>query len=190
MKLVIEKNDLCLIQGKEKCLIRSDFYSNDYNSISFYIKFAKKKITISLYVNEKHVLKEQSSSFEGDENVNANLLLVGKNFFGEITSLIISKNAIGFEDYKKISLAFPFGLTNEKDIINFNSEFSKISLNLRSIHLPYGSKYNLYNNKKLDLIFGENTGVNLYRGFQKRVNLIGGINIILPIIELLYLNMK
>ena len=190
VKLVIEKNDLCLIQGKEKCLIRSDFYSNDYNSISFYIKFAKKKITISLYVNEKHVLKEQSSSFEGDENVNANLLLVGKNFFGEITSLIISKNAIGFEDYKKISLAFPFGLTNEKDIINFNSEFSKISLNLRSIHLPYGSKYNLYNNKKLDLIFGENTGVNLYRGFQKRVNLIGGINIILPIIELLYLNMK
>ena len=146
-------------------------------------------MTTSLYVNEKHVLKEQSTT-DFEDNINAYLLLIGKNFFGEITSLIITKNAISFEDYKRISLAFPFGLTNEKDIINFNNEFSKISLNLRSIHLPYGGKYNLYNNKKLDLIFGENTGVNLYRGFQKKVNLIGGINIILPIIELLYLNMK
>ena len=189
IRLEIKKNDLCLYQGNDRCIIKSDFYSNDYNSLSFYIKFSKKKVTTSLYVNEKHVLKEQSTT-DFEDNINANLLLIGKNFFGEITSLIITKNAISFEDYKRISLAFPFGLTNEKDIINFNNEFSKISLNLRSIHLPYGGKYNLYNNKKLDLIFGENTGVNLYRGFQKKVNLIGGINIILPIIELLYLNMK
>ena len=189
IRLIIEKNDLCLIQGKDKVIIKTDFYSNDYNSVSFYIKFSKKKLSVALYLNEKHVLKEQSLP-DKDENIDANLLLIGKNFFGEMTSILITKGAVNFEDYKKMSLTFPFGLVNEKDIINFNNEFSKVALNLRSIHLPYGGKYNLYNNKKIDLIFGENTGVNIYRAFQKKINLLGGINIILPIIELLYLNIE
>ena len=189
IRLEIDKNNLCLIQGEDKCINKSDFYSNDYNSISFYTKFSKKKITVSLYINEKQVIKEQTINCN-EENMNANLLLLGKNYFGEMTSILITKNLINFDDYKKLSLMFPFGLINEKDILNFNNEFSKISANLRSIHLPYGGKYNLFNNKKIDLIFGENTGVNIYKGFQKKLNLIGGINIILPIIELLYLNIQ
>ena len=78
----------------------------------------------------------------------------------------------------------------EKDVIAFSSDFSKIATMLKSIHVPYGGKYNLYNNQSLDLIFGEYTGFNHYRSFQKKINLLGGINIILPIIELLYLNIK
>ena len=189
IRLEIEKNELCLIEGKNNCIVKTDFYSNDYNSLSFYIKFGKKKFYVSLYLNEKQVLKEQSVP-DSQDNINADLLLLGKNFFGEMTSIMISKNIINFDDYKKISLTFPFGLINERDLLNFNNEFGKIAANLRSIHLPYGSKYNLYNNKKVDLIFGENTGVNIYHSFQKKINLIGGINIILPIIELLYLNIQ
>ena len=189
IRLEIEKNELCLIEGKNNCIVKTDFYSNDYNSLSFYIKFGKKKFYISLYLNEKQVLKEQSVP-DSQDNINADLLLLGKNFFGEMTSIIISKNIINFDDYKKISLTFPFGLINERDLLNFNNEFGKIAANLRSIHLPYGSKYNLYNNKKVELIFGENTGVNIYHSFQKKINLLGGINIILPIIELLYLNIQ
>ena len=189
IRLEIEKNELCLFRGKDTLITKSDIYSNDFNSVSFYVKFAKKKITVSLYINEKHVLKEQTIQ-DPDENSNVNLLLLGKNFFGEMTSILITKGPINFEEYKRISLTFPFGLINEKDIINFNNEFNKVAANLRSIHLPYGGKYNLYNNKKIDLIFGENTGVNIYHSFQKKINLLGGINIILPIIELLYLNIQ
>ena len=191
IRLEIDKNELCLIEGKNKSIIKTDFYSNDYNSLSFYIKFAKRKINVSLYLNEKQVLKEQSiSESEDNTDINASLLLLGKKFFGEMTSILISKNIINFDDYKKISLNFPFGLVNEKDIVNFNNDFGKVAVNLRSIHLPYGGKYNLFNNKKVDLIFGENTGVNIYHCFQKKINLLGGINIILPIIELLYLNIQ
>ena len=189
IRLEIQKNELCLIHGKDNCVIKSDFYSNDYNSISFYVKFSKKKFNVCLYLNEKQILKEQSIA-DTEDNINANLLLLGRNFFGEMTSIMISKSIINFEDYKRMSLTFPFGLINEKDIINFNNEFGKIAINLRSIHLPYGGKYNLYNNKKIELIFGENTGVNKYNAFQKKINLLGGINLILPIIELLYLNIQ
>ena len=189
IRLEIEKNELCLIHRQNNYIIKTDFYSNDFNSLSFYIKFSKKKISVALYLNEKLVLKEQSIQ-DTEDNINANLLLLGKNFFGEMTSILIGKSIINFEDYKQLSLTFPFGLINEKDIINFNNEFSKVALNLRSIHLPYGGKFNLYNNKKVDLIFGENTGVNIYHSFQKKINLLGGMNIILPIIELLYLNIQ
>ena len=36
-KLLIRKNKLCLLYGsKEQCIIESDFFSNDFNNISFY----------------------------------------------------------------------------------------------------------------------------------------------------------
>ena len=189
-KITIEENKLCLIQGEKKnYIIKTDFYSSDYNNISLYYKPSKKKVNISLYVNEKQILKDHTVNDIEEDSI-VTLLLIGKNYFGEITSILVTKNNINFDEYKKLSLSFPFGLVIEKDVINFSNDFSKIATMLRSIHVPYGGKYNLYNNQKKDIIFGKYNGVNYYRSFQKKINLLGGINIILPIIELLYLNMK
>ena len=189
LKISVEENKLNLIYGKNNSIIKSDFYCNDYNNISLYYKPSKKKINVSLYLNEKQILKEHTIN-EIEENNVVSLLLIGRNMFGETTSILVTKNIIGFDDYKKLSLNFPFGLSIEKDVMNFSSDFSKIATMIRSIHVPYGGKYNLYNNQSKDLFFGELTGYNYYRSFQKKINLLGGINIILPIIELLYLNMK
>ena len=190
LKISVEKNKLNIIYGeKNNSLIKSDFYCNDYNNISLFYKPSKKKINVSLYLNEKQILKDHTIN-EIEENNVVSLLLIGRNMFGETTSILVTKNIIGFDDYKKLSLNFPFGLSIEKDVMNFSGDFSKIATMIRSIHVPYGGKYNLYNNQSKDLFFGELTGYNYYRSFQKKINLLGGINIILPIIELLYLNMK
>ena len=189
-KLLIRKNKLCLLYGsKEECIIESDFFSNDFNNISFYYKPSKKKISVSLYVNEKQILKEHTITEIEEDNI-ITLLLIGKKLFGEMTSILVTKDIISFDLYKKLTLNFPFGLVIEKDVMDFNKDFSKVCILLKSIHVPYGGKYNLYNNQKKNLIFGKYTGTNYYRSFQKKINLLGGINIILPIIELLYLNMK
>ena len=190
LKISIEENKLSLNYGNNNIsIIKEDFFSNDYNNLCLYFKPLKKKIIVSLYLNEKSILKDHSIS-DIDENSIVSLLLIGKNFFGEITSILVTKNIINFDDYKKLTLNFPFGLVIEKDVTTFSSDFSKIATMLKSLHVPYGGKYNLYNNQSLDLIFGEYTGFNYYRSFQKKINLLGGINIILPIIELLYLNIK
>ena len=190
LKISVEENKLALIYGEKNiCIIKADFFSNDYNIIMLYYKHSKKKIIVSFYINEYPVLKEHSIT-DIDENSNAELLLVGHNFFGEMTSILVTKSLINFEEYKKLSLNFPFGLDIEKDVSNFSNDFTKIASMLKSIHVPYGGRYNLYNNQSKDLIFGEYAGFNFYRSFQKKINLLGGINIILPIIELLYLNMK
>ena len=189
-KLSIENNQLCLFYCEENnCIIKSDFFSSDYNIISFYYKPSKKKINISLYVNDKQILKDYTINDVNENNI-VTLLFIGKNFFGEMTSILVSKDIINFELYKKFYLNFPFGLVTEKDVMNFSIDFNKIATILKSIHAPYGGKYNLYNNQKKDLIFGKYTGSNFYRSFQKKINLLGGINVILPIIELLYLNME
>ena len=190
LKITVEENKLNLLYGEKNIsIIKSEFYSSDYNNISLYYKPSKKKINVSLYINEKQVLKDHTIN-DIEENNQVTSLFIGKNFFGEITSIIVTKNIINYDEYKKLTLNFPFGLVIEKDVINFSSDFSKIATMIKSIHVPYGGKYNLYNNQAKYLIFGNYTGFNYYRSFQKKINLLGGINIILPIIELLYLNMK
>ena len=187
IKLLIKENKLCLVQGEKNIVITADFYSNDYNSLSFYYKPSKRRANVYLFINDKQVLKDHNIN-DIDEDIS--LLLIGKNFFGEMTSILLTKNIISFEEFKRLSLSFPFGLVIEKDVTNFTSDFGKIALMLRSIYVPYGGKFNLYNNIKRDLIFGNYNGFNYYRCFQKKINLLGGVNVILPIIELLYLNMK
>ena len=160
LKISIENNKLILIHGeKNNIIIKSDFFSNDYNNISLFYKPSKKKINVSLYINENQILKDHSI-IDIDENNLVTLLLIGQNFFGEMTSIIVTKNILNFEEYKKLSLNFPFGLVIEKDVFNFSTDFSKIALMLRSIHVPYGGKYNLFNNIENNLIFGDYTGYN------------------------------
>ena len=188
--IAVEENKLSLIHGeKNTCIIKAEYYSADYNNISFYYKPSKKKISVYFNINEYQVLKDHSVT-DIDENDIVTHLLIGKNFFGEMTSILVTKSLINYDEYKKLTLNFPFGLVIEKDVNNFSNDFSKIASMLKSIHVPYGGKNNLYNNITKDLIFGEYTGFNFYRSFQKKINLLGGINIILPIIELLYINMK
>ena len=190
LKITIEENKLNLIYGeKNNSVIKSEFFSNDYNNISLHCKPSKRKIIVSLYINEKQIIKDHTIN-DIEENNQVTSLFIGKNFFGEITSIIITKNIINYDEYKKLSLTFPYGLVIEKDVNSFSSDFSKIATMIKSIHVPYGGKYNLYNNQAKDLIFEDFTGFNYYRSFQKKINLLGGINIILPIIELLYINMK
>jgi hypothetical protein len=162
LKITIEENKLNLIYGeKNNSVIKSEFFSNDYNNISLHCKPSKRKIIVSLYINEKQIIKDHTIN-DIEENNQVTSLFIGKNFFGEITSIIITKNIINYDEYKKLSLTFPYGLVIEKDVNSFSSDFSKIATMIKSIHVPYGGKYNLYNNQAKDLIFEDFTGFNYY----------------------------
>ena len=97
--ITVEENKLSLIHGeKNTCIIKAEYYSADYNNISFYYKPSKKKISVYFNINEYQVLKDHSVT-DIDENDIVTHLLVGKNFFGEMTSILVTKSLINYDEY-------------------------------------------------------------------------------------------
>ena len=163
----------------------------EWNQLTVSCELKEKQLLISLYLNNILLLFEHSYLLNNSDLV-INSILLGNNFYGKITSIFLFKKIISYEFHKILFNKFSTGFSKRKTIDKFfQKQGREIFQTILSIYSPISYEYNLINNEeKNTLIFGENCYYHIYNCFQKNISLIGGINIILPIIELLYQNIN
>ena len=169
------------------------FLSKKWNCLSFNYKSIKKKWIVNFYLNEKQVLKDFCINNKPDKDIYINNIKIGPNFFGELSSIFITninENYFNLKIQKKLYNAFPYGIIHYKYISDFSEKFKQIKSYIKYLYNPYGGKYNLINNTINDLILSSKNIIHIYKSYFKRIYLIGGINTILPIFELFYININ
>ena len=176
------------IDEKEK-----KFLIKEWNCISLYYKAIKKKWTINFYLNGNQLLKDFCINNKGEKDIYVYCIKIGNNFYGELSSIIITNNndnLFNLKIHKNLYNLLPFGITHYKYIKTFSDNFKDILPSIKYLYNPYAGKYNLINNKKNDLVISSNNNIHLYKSYYKKIYLLGGINIFLPIIELFYINIE
>ena len=184
------------IKEKEKI-----FLSKEWNCICFNYKTIKKKGIINFYLNEKQILKDFCINDKVEKDIFVNYIKIGNNFFGELSTIIITNNndnLYNLKMHKNLFDSFPYGITHYKYISNFTEKFKDLIPLIKYLYCPYAEKFNLINNIKKDLIFENNEDIkimnnninyiHIYKSYFRKIYLIGGIDIFLPIFELFYIN--
>ena len=163
----------------------------EWNQITISCQIQEKTLLISFYLNNILLLYEHSYLLNNSDLV-INSILLGNNLCGKIASIIIFKKVISYEFHKLLFNKYSTGFSKRKTIETFFQRQGREYLQtILCIYSPISYEYNLINNEeKNTLIFGDNCYYHIYSCFQKKISLIGGINIILPIIELLYQNIN
>ena len=183
-------NDFKVIEKEKNEKI---FLSKEWNCLSFNYKSLKKKWMINFYLNNKQILKDFCINNKPEKDIYISSVTIGKNFFGEIGSIIITNNndnLLNFKVYDNLNFFYPYGFIHYKYTKFYKEKFKELKSSTIYIYSPYGGKYNLINNLKNDLIFenSKNNNIHIFKSYFKKIYLLGGINIILPIIELFYIN--
>ena len=194
--LIVSYNENNFRITKEKILL-----SNEWNFISFNFKISKKKWIINFLLNDKELLKDYSidnKTVSNEKNIFISSINIGNDFFGEITTIIINNNDALFNIKTQLNLLnlFPNGILHYKNSQKLIDSIKQIIPSIIYLYSPYGYKYNLINNNKNDLIFenksnddnDKSNNIHIFKSVFKKIYLIGGINIILPIVELFYMN--
>ena len=174
------------IEEKEKL-----FLTKEWNCISLYYKTIKKKWIINFYLNDKQILKDFCINNKAEKDIYVYNIKIGNNFFGELSSIIITNNndnLFNLKIHKNLYNLFPYGITHYKYIQSFSENFKDILPSVKYLYSPYDGKYNLINNRKNNLIISSENNIHLFKSYFKKIYLVGGINIFLPIIELFYIN--
>ena len=160
IKLFIEKNILYILLNEIRfCIGEKIALNNEWNCLTFKFENVKLKKNLNVYLNDKHVLKSyyiNNDSFNL-ENFEISKIILGNNFYGEITSIIIlsntNKNDINTSLLKKLSLMFPFGIITNKDVSDLCKNFESFKNIIKFLYVPFGKKYNLINNIENNLEF-------------------------------------
>ena len=192
IKLYFE-NNIFIISCNETVhrLNEKEFLTKEWNCITFNYKSIKKKWIVNFFLNERQISKDFCINNKPKKDIFVYYITIGDNFYGELSSIIISNNNNNLFDIKtqkKIYKLFPYGFAHYKYVKNFPENLIP---SIKYLYSPYGGKNNLINNIKNDLIFASNSfgsNIHIYKSYFKKIYLLGGINIFLPIIELLYNN--
>ena len=191
---IIDNLTLKLFFSNEEEIIKTNLDKIfEWNQLTLSYKIEENSIIISFYLNNNLLLFEQNYHLENNNSeITLNSILLGNNFYGKITSILIFKKLIPYEFHKLINNKYIYGFSKSKEINTFfNKQGREYLSQIIYLFSPISLQYNyLNNNKNNKLIFGENCSYHIFHCYQKKLSLIGGINIILPIIELLYLNIN
>ena len=172
------------------------FLLNDYNCITFNYKSIYNKWLINFYLNKNKILEDFCIRDTKEKDIFVYFVNIGKKFVGEISSIIINNNKNNFneETQKKLYSAFPYGFTHYKYIKQFYDNFKEIVPGIINLYSAFAGKYHLINNTKNDLILENkdilSNNIHIYKSYYRKIYLLGGIKIILPIMELFYTNIE
>jgi len=203
IKLNFENNILVVSFNENNFRITKEkiFLLKNWNFISFNFKIIKKKWIINCLLNDKQLLNDyniNNKMTSNEKNIFISSINIGDDFFGEISTIIISNNDALLNIKTQLNLynLFPNGILHYKNIQKLIDNFKQIIPSIIYLYSPYADKYNLINNYKNDLIFENKSNdvsakikkIHIFKSVFKKIYLTGGINIILPIAELFYIN--
>ena len=198
--IISSNGNIFKINEKEKEKL---FLTKEWNCLTFNYKYIKKKWIINFFLNEKQILKDFCINNKAEKDIFINSIKIGNNFFGELSTIIVTNNSdnlYNLKIHKNLFDSFPYGIIHYKYIKNFTEKFKELIPLIKYLYIPYAGKYNLINNIKNDLIFKNkednmnnihkinNSNIHIYKSYFKKIYLIGGIDIFLPIFELFYIN--
>ena len=190
---------------KESNIIVSKIEDNKwYNiGINFNLKKSNKKYPLTIMINNK--LMTNASEIEcGNILINEiNNIILCENFIGFITNFILFNKLLENEDINFYHTKFKFGLFKLKYLYKFIDKINQnIVKNLIILLIPLENENNdneiinlaneyLNNNItnnfsiKFDSSIGNNINVNINYHLTNKINLLGGIENILPFLEIL-----
>ena len=186
-------------------------FNNGWNFFSIMFKPRSRRQTDVIMIIDNKIIHLPPQNFDIETEVQQ--LYFYNNFIGQATSILFMNKFIS-EDYIKLLKDYQYGLYSEKKILHFlkntnnaymnNSNLSSkimtsqsfsegltaIIESLKFCYVPCRTKENtIYDicekyNAKIETEQNLN-GIHTYNNYQKNIHLLGGINVILPLIELI-----
>lgn len=177
----VDKKSFPLLPGKYNTITLSCYITKIKNSSSTNINF-------SLYINERQLLHDFNIIVMENNETEIDSISVCNNLFGEIGSIMITSPMIDYKYHNDIHQNYPQGFAIPFQI----KQFLVSNLNyvdcVKCLCTPYAEDANALDSEDKFTINLGDFRCHLYNALQKKIALIGGINVILPIVELIYLN--
>ena len=198
MKLQDHKNN------KERSLYIIKIKENKWYNISINLSLnkANNKFPLTIIINNNIINNIKNIDSDNFNIFEINSILLCKNFYGFITNFILFNKVIDSDVYNFYQSKFNYGLYKFKHLNLFLEKLNpKIIKHLIILFIPmeHFSSYeisnlsnnyinnNLTNNFKIKYLYSENNCVNVKINYHlyKKINLLGGIENILPLFEIL-----
>ena len=177
----LDKKSFPLLSGKYNTITLSYSLTRNKNSNST-------NINLSLYINESQLLHDFNIIVMENKENEIDSISICNHLFGEIGSIMITSPTIDYKYHNDLYKNYPQGFNLPYQI----KQFLVSNLNyvdcVKCLCTPYSAGTNALDSEENFVINLGNFQYHLYNALQKKIALIGGINLILPIVELIYLN--
>ena len=163
---------------------------DEYNVITLSYDIVDNAIMISLYINNSIIIDKQKL-ITTKELLSINHIIIGKSMTGEISSIVINSPSIEAKYHKNIFDNYINGFSSLHQSKKFHIENLQYMNNIKAIFSSYASTFNIYDGVDSDMFtmrVDKRTIAHTFNSNLKKIAIIGGMNVLLPLIEIVVKN--